>query len=99
MAPAPASALAGDDDATALAPPFAAASLRVRMAEPSPVAGVGLAPVSNRTDERTAVDALVRGAIPQAAELYGALAARQPENSALREAARILRAKLDAGAH
>jgi len=47
--------------------------------------------------ERAAVDAVVAGSYADAARLYDQLAATHPDRPAYAEAARILRAKLDAG--
>jgi hypothetical protein len=53
---------------------------------------------STRTLERQAVDAVAAGNKEQAAQIYEELSRRDPNNRVYAEAARILRAKLDAGA-
>jgi hypothetical protein len=50
-----------------------------------------------RTLERQAVDLVASGQYERAAFVYDQLARQSPEQPAYREAARILRAKFDAG--
>lgn len=52
---------------------------------------------SNKTLERQAVDAVAAGNKEAAAQIYEELSRRDPNNRVYAEAARILRAKLDAG--
>lgn len=55
-------------------------------------------PVGTRTLERLAVDAVAMNDYPRAAKLYEQLQQQNPTNRVYAEAARILRAKADAGA-
>ena len=69
----------------------------------SQVAGVpstdvpGAASGDKRTPQRIAVDAVAAGAFGEAARRYAELADQHPDQRVYREAARILRAKIDAG--
>ena len=56
------------------------------------------APAGKASLQRQAVDAVVQGDIPRAASLYEELARREPNVTVYAESARILRAKLAAGA-
>ena len=67
-------------------------------APPASVAPEPPAPVGTRTLERLAVDAVAMNDYPRAAKLYEQLQQQNPTNRVYAEAARILRAKADAGA-
>jgi thioredoxin-like negative regulator of GroEL len=64
---------------------------------PASAAPANVAPASVDRRERMAADYVATGQFEQAAQLYDRLAIDHPENPAFREAARILRTKLDAG--
>lgn len=58
-----------------------------------PASTKGPQTTTQKTPERTAVDAVAAGSLAPAADLYDELAKSHPENPAYKEAARILRAK------
>ena len=65
---------------------------------PSAPATAPAVSAGSKSPERMAVDAVVAGAYADAIHRYDELAREHPDRAAYREAARILRAKLDAGA-
>ena len=65
---------------------------------PPPIAPLPIAAGGAKTLERQALDLLIAGDRPRAASIYEDLARRDPQNRVYAEAARILRAKIDAGA-
>lgn len=56
-------------------------------------------PANKKTKERAAADAWAEGNFEVAVRIYDELAQQNPQNPAFREAARILRERLDGGAH
>ncbi len=82
-----------------LQPPLASAPTLVPPVVSAPtqtIAPVGSTP-AQRTLERLAIDYVANGQYERAAGMYDQLAAMYPDKPAYREAARILRAKLDGG--
>ena len=73
--------------------PFSA----VPMGSTSPPPASTFIVTNTKTLERTAVDLVTSGQFEKAAQIYDQLGTANPSNSAYKEAARILRAKLDGG--
>jgi hypothetical protein len=97
--PMPHRASAGSAAVQSSGPTQGPSAPRPIQSTPSPDPTAAPAPTpSGKTLASLAVDAVAAGAYQEAAIRYDALAQQYPDRAAYREAARILRSKLDAGA-